>query len=142
MVDGVHDLDSGLELDELGPWEGARVPAPEVAAGKPASAPLVLASWRNLVDGSASNAGATQLLASARPAVVRLSAATAKDAGVQAGESVTVAAGSHTVTLPAVVEPDMVDGVAWVPGNFFTGSIGELGVLPGDAVTLTRGGAQ
>ena len=130
------------ELDELGPWEGARVPAPEVAAGKPASAPLVLASWRNLVDGSASNAGATQLLASARPAVVRLSAATAKDAGVQAGESVTVAAGSHTVTLPAVVEPDMVDGVAWVPGNFFTGSIGELGVLPGDAVTLTRGGAQ
>ncbi len=130
------------ELDELGPWEGVRLASPAVAAQPPAAAPLVLASWRQLVDGSASNAGASQLLASARPAVVRLSAATAESAGVQTGDSVTLSTGSRAVGLPAVVEPGMADGVAWLPGNFFTGSIGELGVLPGDAVTLTRGGAQ
>ena len=101
---------------------------------------LVLASWRQLVDGSAANAGAEALLAAARRPAVRVGVQTAADLGAATGDTVTVAAGSGSLTLPLLVEPSMAEGVVWVPGNFFTGSLGELAVAPGADVTVTRGG--
>jgi NADH-quinone oxidoreductase subunit G len=141
---GVRRTSAALaELDELGSWEGARTAAP-VRATQPSPASqgggLLLATWRQLIDGSAANDGAPDLVATAKEPLVRLSRQTAERLGLTEGEDVTVTAGRRGVTLPLAVEPTMLDGVVWLPGNFFTGSTGELAVRPGDSVTVNRGG--
>jgi NADH-quinone oxidoreductase subunit G len=128
------------EFDELGAWEGERAPFAAWTASKASGDHLVLASWRQLVDGSAANAGADELLAAARKPAVRVGVQTAADLGAATGDTVTVAAGSGSLTLPLAVEPSMAEGVVWVPGNFFTGSLGELAAAPGADVNVTRGG--
>ena len=129
------------EFDELGAWEGERAAfAPEQVSGAASGAALTLASWRQLVDGSAANDGATALLEAARKPVVRVGVQTAAGLGAKSGDAVTVAAGNGTLTLPLAVEPTMADGVVWVPGNFFTGSLGELAAAPGADVTVSLGG--
>ena len=68
------------ELDELGPWEGTRAPAPAFGAGQAAAGhgdQLVLASWRLHLDDSRALAGEPYLAATARPPVARVSPATA-----------------------------------------------------------------
>ncbi len=132
------------ELDELGPWEGAAAPVPEFGAGQPAVAEgdeLVLASWRMALDDSRALAGEPYLAATARPAVARLSPATAAAYGVQPGPDGVAAADvvltndRGELTLPLVVEPTMVDGVVWVPTRSPGAAVGEqLAVLPGDRV--------
>ncbi len=141
---GVRRATAALaELDELGVWEGARSSGP-VRAASPAAASagggLLLASWRYLIDGSASNDGAPALLATGKKPVARLSPPTADRLGLADGDDVTVSVGRRGVTLPLVVEPGMLDGVVWVPGNVGQGSTGELAVRPGDSVTVNRGG--
>jgi len=140
---GVRQTGQALaELDELGAWTD-RPTAKYPAAKAPAKASgLVLASWRQLIDGSASNAGSDALLATAHAPVVRLSPASAAKVEAANGDPVVLSAGGKHVTLPLVIEPTMVDGVAWLPGNYFTGSIGELAVSPGASVTVTRGGVK
>lgn len=131
------------ELDELGVWDGGRGPAPAGDFGHTSTAAdgLVLASWRQLIDGSASNALADSLVATAKPAVARLSPATAAGLGVTSGDDVTITAGGGSWTLPLVLEDTMVDGVVWVPGNWFDGSLGELRVTTGATVKVTGGAA-
>jgi NADH-quinone oxidoreductase subunit G len=69
-----------VEMDRLGSWDGTRASAPEVA---PASVPAteygeaVLAGWRMLLDSGRLQDGEPHLAGTARPAVARLSAATA-----------------------------------------------------------------
>ncbi|MDO5533250.1 MAG: NADH-quinone oxidoreductase subunit G [Propionibacteriaceae bacterium] len=132
------------EFDELGAWDGGRAAAPTTAA---ASAPaatgagLVLASWRQLIDGSAANDGADALLATAKPVVARLSAATASGLGLTEGDDVTITAGGGQVSLPLFVEDSMVDGVVWIPGNRGGEGLGELRVTAGETVTVTGGAA-
>ena len=140
---GVRQTGQALaELDELEAWTD-RPTAKYPAAKAPAKASgLVLASWRQLIDGSASNAGSDALLATAHAPVVRLSPASAAKVEAADGDPVVLSAGGKHVTLPLVIEPTMVDGVAWLPGNYFTGSIGELAVSPGASVTVTRGGVK
>ena len=130
------------EFDELGAWEGTPQDAPQVTApAAPAQGDLVLASWRQLIDGSAANDGATALLATAKPNVARLSPATASALHLSAGDPVTVRARGGAVTLPLVVEDSMVDGVVWIPGNRDGAGLGELDVVAGDTVEVNGGAA-
>lgn len=131
------------ELDALGAWDGARATAPAHRPPAPADPGdgLVLASWRLLIDGSAGNAGAEALLATARRPVAHLSAATASALGLADGDEIEVASGQRALRLPLAVEPTMVDGVVWVPGNVGGLGLGEFGITPTQSVQVKGGAA-
>ncbi|HET7326730.1 MAG TPA: NADH-quinone oxidoreductase subunit G [Nocardioidaceae bacterium] len=127
------------EMRELGPWDGARAPMPEVAAGAapvPATGEAVLATWRMLIDDGAMQDGDPYLRSTARPAVARVSAATAAAAGVAEGGHVTISTGHGQITLPVVVT-DLPDGVVWVPQRSGGTSVNrDLGVAAGAVVRI------
>ena len=105
------------EIDQLGAWDGARLPAPEVAtAGPPAVGPgqAVLATWHLLLDAGRCQDGERFLAGTAQRPVARLSAAMAEGLRVTTGDPVAVRTSSGQITLPLVVTP-MPDGVVWLP---------------------------
>ena len=130
------------ELDELGPWEGAREVLSPATASAPADDPerLVLASWHELIDGSRANDGAGALLATARPVVARVSPATAADLGVTSGQAVTLDAADGWLSLPVEVTEGMVDRVIWAPTNAPGTPLGELGLVSGAPVAVSAVG--
>ncbi len=65
------------ELREFGPWSGERVAGARRCPRAPHPTGLRLATWRELIDRSAGIDGADTLVATARPAVARVSLATA-----------------------------------------------------------------
>jgi NADH-quinone oxidoreductase subunit G len=104
------------ELDELGVWEGERSEAPDYEAGQPAAADgnaAVLATWRMALDESRALDGEPYLQATAQAAVARMSPRTAEVAGITSAAEISNDRGS--ITLPTVVDPEMVDGVVWLP---------------------------
>lgn len=130
------------ELITLGRWRGPRTPAPDVSGATP-TAPhcgrALLAGWRMLLDAGRLQDGEPHLAGTARPAVVRLSAATAAEIKVGDGDPVTVASPHGTVTLPLHVT-DMPDRVVWLPLNSPGSRVyATLRVLPGAEVDI-RGG--
>jgi NADH-quinone oxidoreductase subunit G len=113
------------ELAALGGWRGTRPEPPAVTTAWPDEPParraegsgvldVRLASWHQLLDSGRMQDGEPSLAGTARPAVARLSAATAAQAGVADGDKVTVATDRGAVTVPAQVVP-MADGVVWLP---------------------------
>ena len=105
------------EIDQLGAWDGARLPAPEVATvGPPAVGPgqAVLATWHLLLDAGRCQDGERFLAGTAQRGVARLSAAMAEGLRVTPGDPVTVRTSSGEITLPLEVTP-MPDGVVWLP---------------------------
>ncbi len=134
------------EMSQLGPWDGARpalvLPAKKAArkaAKKPArgGVTVALATWKQLLDNGSLQDGDKYLKATARTPVALVTRAT-YDAH---GPTVTLSGDRGSVTLPAEISDDLVDGVVWVPAN----SVGN-GVLadlasPGTAVTITGGAA-
>lgn len=123
------------ELGALGPWTGARATAVRAAVADPVPG-VVLATWRQLIDGGTLQEGEPHLAATARPTVAVVSAATA--AGL--GDSVTVTGPAGSVTLPVAVG-EVLDDVVWLP----TRSPGchvyrDLGVRAGESVRLSPGG--
>ena len=125
----------------LGLWSGQRVAAPQMSPepAHPRPGEVVLAGWRMLLDAGRLQDGEPHLAGTARPAVARLSAATAGDVGVAAGESVTVSTERGAVTLPVEIT-DMVDGVVWLPLNSAGGAVhATLGVTVGQPVAIARG---
>jgi NADH-quinone oxidoreductase subunit G len=113
------------ELAALGGWRGTRPEPPAVTTAWPGEPParraegsgvldVRLASWHQLLDSGRMQDGEPSLAGTARPAVARLSAATAAQAGVADGDKVTVATDRGAVTVPAQVVP-MADGVVWLP---------------------------
>ena len=124
------------ELGALGPWTGARTPAPSAEAGAGAAG-VRLATWRQLIDSGVMQEGEPHLAATARPTVAVLSAATA----AAFGESVTVSGPAGSVTLPVVVG-DILDDVVWLPLNSPGCHVyADLGAREGDEVRLSAGGA-
>lgn len=118
------------DYSELGVWDGARgldpiVSAPGVTDG------LVVASWREALDAAMGNDFEVALRRTARPAVARLSQATATRHGV--GEVCRVISATGEQLLPVEIT-DMVDDVVWVPMN--PGEPGHLDVTPGSLVTV------
>jgi NADH-quinone oxidoreductase subunit G len=80
--------------------------------------------------------GEPNLAGIARPPVVRLSAATAAELGVQPDDPVTVASSRGAVTLPLMIS-DLPDRVVWLPQHSRGCSITEqLAVQPGAIVHL------
>ena len=132
------------EFEELGPWEGPRNPAPDYAAWEPAEADgqqVVLACWRMALDESRALDGEPNLQATARTPVARLSPATATAAGV--ADRVVISNDRGSVTLPAVVDPAMVDGVVWMPTRGRGCGVPQhLAVGAGDLVTIAAAGQQ
>jgi NADH-quinone oxidoreductase subunit G len=122
-----------------GDWDGARVPAPAVAAAAPSPVPAghaVLATWHQLLDAGRLQDGEPFLAGTAKRPVARLSPATAAAVGVPDGADLVVATDAGAITLPLVVTP-MADHVVWLP----TASAGSqvrdaLHALPGDAVRI------
>jgi NADH-quinone oxidoreductase subunit G len=132
------------ELAALGVWKGVRPEPPQVAGGSGGSSPRFLgvggvagqgsvarlATWHQLLDNGRMQDGEPFLAGTARPAVARMSAATAAQAGLADGDKVTLATARGSVTLPVEVTT-MVDNVVWAPAG--AGVSGH-----GSAVTLRR----
>ena len=100
----------------------------------------LLASWHQLLDSGRMQDGEPSLAGTARPAVARMSAATAAEAGVADGDKVTVATDRGSVTVPAEIVP-MADHVVWLPAAGLPGGAtlrAELGAGHGATVTLRR----
>ncbi|ONM50101.1 NADH-quinone oxidoreductase subunit G [Nocardia donostiensis] len=129
------------ELAELGIWDSTRTPAPAHLphpTPRPSPGTAVLAGWRMLLDSGRMQDGAPELAGTARPAVARLSAATADEIGASDGEPITVTTehGSLTVALSVTAMPDRV---VWLPLNSPGCSVyAELGTQPGSVVGLRR----
>jgi NADH-quinone oxidoreductase subunit G len=125
------------ELASLGRWKGSRPEPP--AATTPGNSKFLgvggvatarLATWHQLLDNGRMQDGEPFLAGTARPAVARMSKATAAQAGVADGDKVTLATARGSVTLPVEVTT-MVDNVVWAPAG--AGVSGH-----GSAVTLRR----
>ena len=87
---------------------------------------MKLATWREMLDGGRGMDYEDALAATA--------------AGLAAGDLVSVTTARGSFALPLEVPADMVTGTIWVPTNAPGMSLGEYGVLAGDAVQLNRGG--
>jgi NADH-quinone oxidoreductase subunit G len=105
------------ELEQLGDWDGPRVPPPDVAAGEPPAlgpGQAVLATWHLLLDAGRCQDGERFLAGTAQRPVARLSEPTAAALGLGSGDGLTVRTDHGQITLPLVVTP-MPDGVVWLP---------------------------
>lgn len=132
---------AGAELDELGLWDGARAPQPEVVPGRAARtdpSEVVLDTWRRLIDDGRGQDGDRHYQATARPSVALVSAATARAVGVRDGDEVVLGTGRGAVAVPVAVA-DIADGVVWTPTNSNGLSLPRiLGAAYADVVTLER----
>jgi NADH-quinone oxidoreductase subunit G len=130
--------EAGAELDELGVWEGARSAAPDYEAGEtaePVASTAVLATWRMALDESRALDGEPYLQATARAAEARLNPATAEAARITSVAMISNDRGS--ITLPTVLDPEMVDGVVWLPSRSPGQGIPQhLAATAGDLVTI------
>ena len=107
---------------------------------RPGSGQALLATWHNLLDAGRMQDGEPNLAGTARPAVARMSAATAAEAGVTDGGKVTVATDRGAITVPAEIA-DMPDRVVWLPTNSAGCAVrSELGAGHGTLVTLRSAG--
>jgi NADH-quinone oxidoreductase subunit G len=126
------------ELDELGTWEGERTEAPDYPAGEPAEpngSTVLLATWRMALDESRALDGEPYLQATAREAEARISPRTAAAAGISNVAVISNDRGS--ITLPAVLDSEMVDGVIWMPSRAQgLGVPQHLAASAGDLVTI------
>ena len=131
------------ELDSLGQGTGIRRHAPEFA---PAQTPAVdqdhaiLATWRHLLDAGTLQEGEPYLAATARTAVVRISAVKAAALQISDGDDVVVSTDHGSVSLPAQIT-ELPDDVVWLPTNSFGSHVREtLHADAGDVVAVSRGG--
>jgi NADH-quinone oxidoreductase subunit G len=139
---GLRDLASiRAELAALGPWDGAVVPAPSVAAGEPPQPKpnqAVLATWRLLLDNGRLQDGEPFLAGTATRPVARLSAATAAEIGVADGADVVVSTNAGQITLPVVID-ELPDRVVWLPTDSQSSTVHEsLRVTAGAVVGIAR----
>jgi NADH-quinone oxidoreductase subunit G len=123
-----------------GPDWGAAPPPRQADLG---AGEAVLSTWRQLVDDAAGLAEEPHLAASAPAPRARLSAQTARQVGVAQGGLLTVSTDRGRITLPVVVDSEMVDGVVHLPSKS-PGSwvLHTLGATNGDLVKLTPADAR
>jgi NADH-quinone oxidoreductase subunit G len=126
------------ELAELGPWEGTRVDAPDVKPGRTSTGDdttVVLATWRTALDASRALDNEPFLQATARKPVARLGPKTAQRAEI--ANRVKVSNDRGSVTFDVEIEPNMADGVIWVPRRAPGSLVSEnLAAAAGELVTI------
>ena len=139
------------ELAALGTWRGPSPEPPEVSsAGSDSGVHLThahgsglldvkLATWHQLLDSGRMQDGEPALAGTARPAVARMSPATAAEAGVTDGDKVTVATDRGSVTVPVAVVP-MADHVVWLPAAGLPASNAEIAPYPGEVEPAAQAG--
>lgn len=126
------------ELGQLGPWDGERSPLVEVRA--PASPEtegrLRLSTWKQLLDNGSLQDGDKYLRSTARTPVALVT----REVYDAHGPTVTLTGDRGSITLPAEIADDLVDGVVWVPA----GSVGDgvLADLASPGTTVTISGAE
>jgi NADH-quinone oxidoreductase subunit G len=138
------------ELDELGTWDqpikaevASRRRGRVAKKTEPSDGHLAkLSTWRMLLDGGRGQDGEDALAATAKPSVARISPALAAALGVADGAPITITAEGAWYSLAASITEGMTDGTVWVPMNSPGTPIGELGVVHGDDVALSLGGAE
>jgi NADH-quinone oxidoreductase subunit G len=139
------------EMAELGTWDQpikiddaeARGNSRGAKKATPGEGTVVkLATWRMLLDGGRGQDGEEALAATAKPSVARISPALAKSLGVAEGDAVTVSSSLGWYTLAAAITDGMTGGTVWVPTNSPGTPLGELGLVHGDDVALSLGGAE
>ena len=97
---------------------------------------FVLTTWRMNLDGGRAMDGEPHLAGTARPDVVRLSAADAAALGVRDDDLVSVRGPASSITLPVAITP-MVDGVVWLPARIDgIATAGRLGADVTDRVEV------
>ena len=128
------------ELAQIGAWDDARVPAPDVAPGAPAVPKVgqaVLATWHLLLDAGRGQDGEAYLSGTAHRAHARLSPVTAAATGLRDGGHVRVSTSAGALVLPLRVDPSVVDGVVWVPTRSRRSEVrARLGAGAGDLVGI------
>lgn len=140
--------DVRARMEELGGWDGERdrpaagtaVPvssAPTGHGGQGGQDGFVLSTWKQMLDLGTMQDGDAALRATARMPVARVTAAT-YDA---LGPTVTLTGDRGSVTLPAEITSDLVDGVVWVPANSFGDGVLAGLASPGSRVTV-KGASQ
>ncbi|MBA3266627.1 MAG: NADH-quinone oxidoreductase subunit G [Nocardioidaceae bacterium] len=108
-----------LEMQELGPWDGARSdfsPTAGLPSAQPGQGEMVLSTWRVLIDDARAVAGEPHLQATGNAPVAVVSAVVLARLGLIPGNAVTVATQHGAVTLPSAVA-DIADDVVWVPSR-------------------------
>ncbi|GAA2147096.1 NADH-quinone oxidoreductase subunit G [Actinomadura napierensis] len=129
------------ELAQLGAHRGERPDAPDVAHAlppHPEQGEALVATWRLLLDGGRLQDGEPFLAGTAKPAVARLSPATAAEIG--AAGAVTVSGPRGEVTLPLEVTADLPDRVVWLPTNSAGCALyRDLGAAAGGVVKISSG---
>ncbi|MDL9938856.1 NADH-quinone oxidoreductase subunit G [Gordonia sp. ABSL1-1] len=129
------------DLGNLGAWSGTRThldagAADSVTTRTPAAGQAILATWHQLIDQGRLQDDEPHLAGTARTPVVRLSAATAAEAGVGAGELLRVGTVDGVIVLPAEII-DMPDRVVWLPTNSPGSPVySRLAAQSGDLVAL------
>jgi NADH-quinone oxidoreductase subunit G len=130
------------ELASLGAYKGTRPSAPDVSAllvPEPGQGEALLTGWRQLLDAGRLQDGEPYLAGTAKPAVARLSAATAAE--IETNGKVTVSTGRGSVTVPVEIT-DMPDRVVWLPFHSDGCLVHrDLGVSAGAVVKITGGAA-
>jgi NADH-quinone oxidoreductase subunit G len=104
-------------IGELGFWKGDRPATPEhsaAAAPTPRHGEAILATWHYLLDEGRLQENEPHLAGTRKPAVARLSQATAAALGVAAGAEVTVSTDRGEITLPVAIT-ELPDEVVWLP---------------------------
>jgi NADH-quinone oxidoreductase subunit G len=131
------------EIAALGTWRGTRPEPPSMTSAQPQreaygtdGLDIRLTTWHQLLDDGRMQDGEPSLAGTARPAVARMSAATAAEAGIADGDKVTVATGRGSVTVPVEVVP-MTDRVVWLPAA----GLPQPAWVPGTGATVPAGGA-
>jgi NADH-quinone oxidoreductase subunit G len=119
--------------------DAALAPPGQVAGlgrSRPGPGQAWLATWHNLLDSGRMQDGEPNLAGTARAAAARMSAATAAEAGIAAGDKVTVATERGEITVPLQLA-DMPDRVVWLPANSAGCAVrGSLGAGHGTLVTV------
>jgi NADH-quinone oxidoreductase subunit G len=131
------------ELGSIGVWSGARADAPnETAAAatvNQGSSSAVVSSWRQLLDVGTLQEGEPYLAATAREVAATLPAERLVELGSPA--TVTITGPNGSIELPAVAG-DVAAGAVHLPMRSLGCSIyADLGVRPGELVTISAGGS-
>ena len=122
-------------------WGSGRASAPRpltierAEPAEPDGSTVLLATWRMALDESRALDGEPYLQATARAAEARMSPSTAADAGVS--DVAVISNDRGSISLPVVIDPEMVDGVVWLPSRApGVGIPQHLAASAGDLVTI------
>jgi len=124
------------EMVGVGPWDGVRPELPRTPAPSNSSRPpLVLASWKQLIDDGRMQDGEKYLRETARKPVVLAARSLLDGLGIKEGDEVVLSGPRGSLTLPIGIA-DLADGVVWAPATAPGASVRDRVGPAGSAVSI------